>query len=36
VILKIINLGTTLYIANISRRVKERDLEEKFSKFGEI
>jgi RNA recognition motif-containing protein len=29
-------IGTNLYIANLSKRVREKDLEAKFSKFGII
>jgi RNA recognition motif-containing protein len=29
-------IGTNLYIANLSKRVREKDLEAKFSKFGTI
>lgn len=29
-------LGNVLYIANLSKRVNERDLEDKFERFGKI
>lgn len=36
IIIVVIIIGTNLYIANLSKRVREKDLEAKFGKFGTI
>lgn len=34
--LTLLNLGKTLYVSNLSKRVENRDLERKFKRYGDL